>query len=204
MSTRSAPTAATELLLTRYPEAANTGASDSYAWLCNVLAHHGGPRYARVLATVERGTDDPKLKKFAAQSSDESRLWNAILNPVLRHPLVAAVAAGGALIALAAPALHMHTSQPGPQTFSKSIPVVKVYDEAYEAMTKQGDPIRFRDFLLQAPRLFNELGDRLGAIDHVISFWRFRFPQGKKVLITPEELADIFADFEQSLAREEV
>ena len=74
-----------------------------------------------------------------------------------------------------------------------------VYDDAYEAMTGRGDPLRFRDFLLRAPSLFNELGERLGAIDHIISFWRFRFPDNNRTLVTPEELTDIFADFEQSL-----
>ena len=75
-----------------------------------------------------------------------------------------------------------------------------VYDEAYTAMTKRGDPLRFRDFLLQAPSLFNELGERLGAVDHIISFWRFRFPAGKKPVVMAEELAGIFTDFEQSLS----
>jgi hypothetical protein len=74
-----------------------------------------------------------------------------------------------------------------------------VYDDAYEAMTRRGDPLRFRDFLLQAPALFNELGERLGAIDHIISFWRFRFPENSRVPVTPEELSDIFSDYEQSL-----
>jgi hypothetical protein len=74
-----------------------------------------------------------------------------------------------------------------------------VYDDAYEAMTRRGDPLRFRDFLLRAPNLFNELGERLGAIDHIISFWRFRFPDNNRTLVTPEELTDIFSDFEQSL-----
>ena len=75
-----------------------------------------------------------------------------------------------------------------------------VYDEAYAGMTKRGDPLQFRDFLLRAPALFNDLGERLGAVDHVICFWRFRFPTGKKPVITADELAGIFTDFEQSLA----
>jgi hypothetical protein len=65
---------AAELLLTRHVEAARAGAGDTYSWLCNVLAHHGGPRYAQVLASVERETSDPKLKKFAAQPIDKSQL----------------------------------------------------------------------------------------------------------------------------------
>ena len=74
-----------------------------------------------------------------------------------------------------------------------------VYDQAYQGLTQRSDPMAFRNFLLNAPSLFNELGDRLGAVDHVISFWRFRFPAGKPVMITGEELADIFTDFEFSL-----
>lgn len=74
-----------------------------------------------------------------------------------------------------------------------------VYDQAYQGLTQRRDPVAFRTFLLNAPSLFSELGDRLGAVDHVISFWRFRFPSGKPVMITGDELADIFTDFEYSL-----
>ena len=63
----------------------------------------------------------------------ESRFWNAVLNPVLKHPLVATIVATGALLALAAPALQMHTVTPGPETFPKSIPVMKVYDEMQDS-----------------------------------------------------------------------
>lgn len=78
-----------------------------------------------------------------------------------------------------------------------------VYDQAYSGLTQRNDPIGFRNFLLNAPALFSELGERLGAVDHVISFWRFRFPKGKPVMITGDELADIFTDFEFSLNFEE-
>ena len=74
-----------------------------------------------------------------------------------------------------------------------------VYDQAYRGLTHRSDPIAFRNFLLSAPELFHELGERLGAVDHVISFWRFRFPKDKMTMITGEELADIFTDFEFSL-----
>ncbi len=74
-----------------------------------------------------------------------------------------------------------------------------VYDRAYQGLTQHQDPMGFRKFLLNAPSLFTELGDRLGAVDHVISFWRFRFPPGKPVMITGDELADIFTDFEYGL-----
>lgn len=85
-------------------------------------------------------------------------------------------------------------------SYRKVSETLRVYDDSYDAMTKRGDPLKFRDFLLQAPALFNDLGERLGAIDHIISFWRFRFPMGRKPIVTGDELGDIFADFEQSLA----
>jgi hypothetical protein len=62
--------AAAEVLLRNHAEAANTGANDAYAWLCSVLAHHGGPHYQRVLGVVRRTTNDEKLQRFAKQPVD--------------------------------------------------------------------------------------------------------------------------------------
>ena len=61
---------AAELLLRKHREIANTGANDAYAWLCNVLAHHGGTRYVSVLSSIEESTTDPKLKRYAGQKLD--------------------------------------------------------------------------------------------------------------------------------------
>ena len=78
------------------------------------------------------------------------------------------------------------------------------YDNAYQRLTQQSDPGAFRDFLLRAPTLFNDLGERLGGIEHIVSFWRFRFPAGSRPLVTPAELASVFTDFEGSLGTEHV
>ncbi len=43
----------------------------------------------------------------------ESRLWGAVLNRVLGRPVVSALAAGAVLVALAVPALGLHTSETG-------------------------------------------------------------------------------------------
>jgi hypothetical protein len=79
---------------------------------------------------------------------------------------------------------------------------LEVYDHAYSALTQNSDPTAFRDFLLKAPEMFNDLGERLGAIEHIVSFWRFRFPGDRMPMITPEELSDMFMDFEGSLGFE--
>ena len=74
-----------------------------------------------------------------------------------------------------------------------------IYDAAYVELTVEGRPVAFRDFLLDAPRLFARLGDQLGAIQHIVSFWRFRFSPGA-AKVGVEELIDIFMDFETGLA----
>jgi len=75
---------------------------------------------------------------------------------------------------------------------------LNIYDEAYAGLTRDGNPMGFRDFLLEAPALFARLGDQLGAIQHIVSFWTFRFgPYAKPP--AAEELIDIFMDFEVGL-----
>jgi hypothetical protein len=76
---------------------------------------------------------------------------------------------------------------------------LKVYDDAFDDLTRNGLPRAFREFLLKAPQLFQELGERLGAVQHVISFWRYRFPEGARTKMPTAELMDLLADFEQSL-----
>lgn len=77
--------------------------------------------------------------------------------------------------------------------------ILAVYDRAFEEMIRRGDPLAFRDFLLAAPGRFVDLGDRLGAVNHLVSFWTFRFPGSMRAFVTADELADIFLDFEQGL-----
>ncbi|HXQ09419.1 MAG TPA: hypothetical protein VN805_00310 [Caulobacteraceae bacterium] len=76
---------------------------------------------------------------------------------------------------------------------------LEIYDVAYRNLTEQNDPLAFRDFLLKAPTLFNALGEKLGGIEHIVSFWRFRFADESSSTIAPDALADIFKDFENGL-----
>jgi hypothetical protein len=70
-----------------------------------------------------------------------------------------------------------------------------VYDSSFSDLVKHQAPKTFRDFLMSAPYMFLELGEKLGAISHIVSFWRYRFPKGGYGNIDPEELAAIFQDF---------
>ena len=85
------------------------------------------------------------------------------------------------------------------QALSRVQALLDVYNKAYAGLTEGGKPMGFRDFLLTAPSMFTELGECLGGIQHIISFWRYRFPPGKARMISPAELMDVFLDFEDSL-----
>ncbi|HWA60910.1 MAG TPA: hypothetical protein VG939_06020 [Caulobacteraceae bacterium] len=76
---------------------------------------------------------------------------------------------------------------------------LRVYDRAYQGLV-EGEPQGFREFLLGAPSMFSDLGERLGAVQHVVSFWNYRFPPGKPPFVGAQELFDILADFEDGLS----
>ncbi|MEV4557520.1 MMPL family transporter [Kitasatospora sp. NPDC049285] len=59
---------------------------------------------------VEKGKVPFLNRLRRADAQQGGRVWNAVLTPVLRRPLAAAVIAGGLLLGLAAPTLTMHTA----------------------------------------------------------------------------------------------
>lgn len=80
------------------------------------------------------------------------------------------------------------------------VATLKNYDEAFQDLTVNNKPLNFRSFLLRAPDMFLELGDKMGSISHISSFWRFRFPKGKPVIAAPEELVELLQEFSTSIA----
>jgi hypothetical protein len=77
---------------------------------------------------------------------------------------------------------------------------LSVYDSSFADLVAHQSPRTFRDFLLSAPFMFLELGEKLGAIAHIVSFWRYRFPAGSPTQVDAEELAAIFQDFSSSFS----
>jgi hypothetical protein len=73
--------------------------------------------------------------------------------------------------------------------------VLEIYDSSFQDLVAHQAPKTFRDFLLSAPYMFLELGEKMGAISHIVSFWRYRFPPGEPRSIDAEELTIIFQDF---------
>jgi hypothetical protein len=80
--------------------------------------------------------------------------------------------------------------------------IIAIYDSAYAGMIDRQDPKVFREFLLSAPKLFLDIGDRMGALSHITSFWNYRFPAGAPKGAEAEELIAIFQDFTKGLASE--
>ncbi|WP_443749283.1 hypothetical protein [Asticcacaulis solisilvae] len=76
-----------------------------------------------------------------------------------------------------------------------------VYDQAYHALVGGENAGPFRRFLLDGPELFFELGENIGILSHIGSFWSYRMSQAlDHQRLTPMEYADILMDFEDSLA----
>ncbi|CAL4868744.1 hypothetical protein MMA231_03033 [Asticcacaulis sp. MM231] len=82
---------------------------------------------------------------------------------------------------------------------------LRIYDDAYQALTQGSDPVPFRKFLLNGPSMFFDLGECIGILSHIGSFWTYRMgARMAHARVTPAEFADILVDFEDSLLNVEV
>ncbi len=68
----------------------------------------------------------------------------------MRRPLLSAVLAGGVLLALAAPAIQLRMTTPGPDTYPKSLPVVQAYNQMQQAFPGTALPA---DVVVKAPNV---------------------------------------------------
>jgi uncharacterized membrane protein YdfJ with MMPL/SSD domain len=86
---------------------------------------------------LERGRIPFLGKRMAAARSRDidsgGRVWNAVLDRVLRRPVLAAVLAAGLLLGMALPVLHMHTADSGTDALPRDLAVMKVYDKMQTA-----------------------------------------------------------------------
>jgi hypothetical protein len=80
---------------------------------------------------------------------------------------------------------------------------IAIYDDAYAGLVERQDAKRFREFLLGAPALFLDIGEKMGAMSHVTSFWQYRFPRGSPKSADADELLTMFEDFVRSFGIEE-
>ena len=82
---------------------------------------------------VDRGRI-PFLGRAVERRRERGRsAWGTVVNGVMRRPLASMVASAGVLIALAVPALGMHTVVSGAEDLPRDVPVVQTYDRVTEA-----------------------------------------------------------------------
>jgi uncharacterized membrane protein YdfJ with MMPL/SSD domain/pimeloyl-ACP methyl ester carboxylesterase len=74
----------------------------------------------------------PHIRRLR-RGTGEGRVWGAIVDGVLRRPVLSVVVAGGLLLALAAPALGLRMVQPGPDTYPQSLDIIKAYNRMQQA-----------------------------------------------------------------------
>jgi uncharacterized membrane protein YdfJ with MMPL/SSD domain len=74
------------------------------------------------------------------RSKAESPVWRAVLRPATRYPKITVVGAVAVLLALAAPALHMHTRDDGVAEAPQNLPVVKAYKQVAKAFGTTSAP----------------------------------------------------------------
>jgi uncharacterized membrane protein YdfJ with MMPL/SSD domain len=81
---------------------------------------------------VEKGRV-PVIGRMRHRNHGESRVWNWVLDRVLKRPVVALVVAGALLVGLSIPALSMKTVNAGASGLPKDLEVTQVYDRIQAA-----------------------------------------------------------------------
>ena len=84
---------------------------------------------------VDRGRI-PFLRRLTARRTGRSA-WGRVIDAVMRRPVVSMVASAALLIALAVPALGMHTVVSGAEDLPRDMPVVQTYDRVTEAFPNE-------------------------------------------------------------------
>ena len=123
---------------------------------------------------IERGRI-PILHRFRREER-KGRVWNAIIDRVLRRPALSAVVSGGVLLALALPTLQLHTAQTGIEGITT--PAVEPYQRLIDAFpgtpepatvaisTADADRPAVRNAIAELERLALATGEMNPPIDH--------------------------------------
>jgi hypothetical protein len=77
--------------------------------------------------------------------------------------------------------------------------ILSLYDDGLAGLGKKGNAPEFCRFLLEAPGLFIELGNAMGMISHIVSYWHYQFWPSQSEVTNVEEFLDLLKDFDLSL-----
>ena len=75
---------------------------------------------------------------------------------------------------------------------------LRLYDRAYQGLTQDQKPENFHRFLSEGASLFVELGERIGRLEQVVSFWSYRLEPHAGM--SPDEVMDAMRDLLQGLS----
>ncbi len=78
---------------------------------------------------------------------------------------------------------------------------LKLYDRAYEGLTHDRNPENFRRFLLSGRTLFIDLGERIGKLEQLVSFWDHRLSNHHNGGMSPDDEADIEVTYPEEYAQ---
>jgi len=125
----------------------------------------------------------PYIGRRRHATRGESRVWGAVLDRVLRHPLVSVLVAGGALVALAVPALGMQFKDPGTDGYSRGMAIMRTYDRIQAAFPGGAVPavvvVKARDVTVPPVRAaLRRLHDR--------AIWSGRLMEPSELQISPD------------------
>ena len=71
----------------------------------------------------------------------QDRFWTAVVRAVLRRPVISVVLSTGLLVALALPALQLHTKLPSFTDFPRDLPIVQAYKDVQRAFPGSQTPV---------------------------------------------------------------
>ena len=77
---------------------------------------------------------------------------------------------------------------------------LKLYDRAFASLTDPENPDGFSSFLMNGSSLFVELGERIGRLEQLVSFWNTAFNPERVAGFSPDELLDGLRDLLQALS----
>jgi uncharacterized membrane protein YdfJ with MMPL/SSD domain len=88
-----------------------------------------------LLSRLGDGVDRGRVPLVSRLRRDdgEGRIWGAVVERVMRRPLLWGGLAAGVLVLLALPAIQLKMVQPGVETFPKSLAVVKAYEHMQDS-----------------------------------------------------------------------
>jgi uncharacterized membrane protein YdfJ with MMPL/SSD domain len=81
----------------------------------------------------------PGLRRLRSEDG-RGRFWGAIVDRVMRRPVLSAVLSGGLLVALAIPATQLRLQTGGPDSFPQSLPAIQTYNRMQEAFPGEALP----------------------------------------------------------------